>query len=247
MNNEILRSSLHIMESSLRSSRSRSHLAHFIIDQVFEWHSLFVNLSGGSLLKLLLMLLPPTLMPPLELLVNVELDDADDKLGQPTPADPATFGEGVRDVLGSLPDAWPKVPFDMGDELSADSAISAAAVAAISSSCRFFSYSVCLPCCISSFVKLAASSPEEEKQSLIHFIINDLAHFHALAKFKRFCRMPFSQKIFQSFEKDWCIDGHRIILSDFRQIALACNLNYQTECCQENIWHDNLWEIFVYR
>ena len=28
-----------------------------------------------------------------------------------------------------------------------------------SSSCRFFSYSVCFPCCISSFVKLAASSP----------------------------------------------------------------------------------------
>ena len=27
------------------------------------------------------------------------------------------------------------------------------------SSCRFFSYSVCFPCCISSFVKLAASSP----------------------------------------------------------------------------------------
>ena len=28
-----------------------------------------------------------------------------------------------------------------------------------SSSCKFFSYSVCFPCCISSFVKLAASSP----------------------------------------------------------------------------------------
>lgn len=28
------------------------------------------------------------------------------------------------------------------------------------SSCKFFSYSVCLPCCISSFVKLAASSPK---------------------------------------------------------------------------------------
>ena len=28
-----------------------------------------------------------------------------------------------------------------------------------SSSCRFFSYSVCFPCCISSLVKLAASSP----------------------------------------------------------------------------------------
>ena len=27
------------------------------------------------------------------------------------------------------------------------------------SSCKFFSYSVCFPCCISSFVKLAASSP----------------------------------------------------------------------------------------
>ena len=27
------------------------------------------------------------------------------------------------------------------------------------SSCRFFSYSVCFPCCISSLVKLAASSP----------------------------------------------------------------------------------------
>ena len=30
-----------------------------------------------------------------------------------------------------------------------------------SSSCRFFSYSVCFPCCISSFVKLAASSPKQ--------------------------------------------------------------------------------------
>lgn len=32
-----------------------------------------------------------------------------------------------------------------------------------SSSCKFFSYSVCFPCCISSFVKLAASSPKKSK------------------------------------------------------------------------------------
>ena len=32
------------------------------------------------------------------------------------------------------------------------------------SSCRFFSYSVCFPCCISSLVKLAASSPKIQKK-----------------------------------------------------------------------------------
>ena len=36
------------------------------------------------------------------------------------------------------------------------------------SSCKFFSYSVCFPCCISSFVKLAASSPvNQNKKKLV--------------------------------------------------------------------------------
>lgn len=36
------------------------------------------------------------------------------------------------------------------------------------SSCRFFSYSVCFPCCISSLVKLAASSPLKNVQDYFH-------------------------------------------------------------------------------
>ena len=48
-----------------------------------------------------------------------------------------------------------------------------------SSSCRFFSYSVCFPCCISSFVKLAASSPK------IFVYKIDVLHLHSPKKKKR--------------------------------------------------------------
>ena len=113
-----------------------------------------------------MLLLPfPSPLPKLELnpdpleFVGVEL--ADDKLGQPPPPLPLlpTLGDGVRDVLSATPsDNFVEVvvPFETRSHASA---ISAAAVAAVNSSCKFFSYSVCLPCCISSFVKLAASSP----------------------------------------------------------------------------------------
>ena len=40
------------------------------------------------------------------------------------------------------------------------------------SSCRFFSYSVCFPCCISSFVKLAASSPKKPLEFYFEFSQN---------------------------------------------------------------------------
>ena len=143
---------------------------YFETDTRLFVYYLVAYLSGGSFRKLLLMFVPlPDFPPPPppEIIVGVELDDDDDKFGQPT-ADPA-FGDGVRDAFGSFPDdaGWPTPPtlprVPLAGEFSADSAISAAAVAAISSSCRFFSYSVCLPCCISSFVKLAASSPGDKK------------------------------------------------------------------------------------
>ncbi len=45
------------------------------------------------------------------------------------------------------------------DDDVAEMLFATAAVDIVNSSCKFFSYSVCFPCCISSFVKLAASSP----------------------------------------------------------------------------------------
>ena len=126
--------------------------------------------SLGSFLKLLLMLLLPFEEPedPAEF-VGVEL--ADDKFGQPPLPLPLlpTFGDGVLEDAftsgGNLLVVVVVPPFvvvvDAESDIPADSAISAAAVAASNSSCKFFSYSVCLPCCISSLVKLAASSPRE--------------------------------------------------------------------------------------
>lgn len=48
------------------------------------------------------------------------------------------------------------------------------------SSCRFFSYSVCFPCCISSFVKLAASSPKIIVIMKASFNFTKKKEFHAI-------------------------------------------------------------------